>query len=42
MRINKTKYREGDRVAKDLTLEAITPGGLVMDYQGTRFQLAKP
>ncbi len=42
VRINKTKYREGDRLAKDLTLEAITPGGLVLDFQGTRFLLAKP
>jgi len=42
VRINKQKFREGEQVAKDLTLEAITPGGLVMVYQGTVFQLPKP
>jgi general secretion pathway protein B len=42
VRINKQKFLEGDQVAKDLTLEAITPGGLVLVYQGTAFQLAKP
>ncbi len=35
--MGRRKYREGDRLGRNLTLEAIAPGGLVLRYQGTAF-----
>jgi general secretion pathway protein B len=35
--IQRKKYREGDRLSDDLTLDAIAPGGLVLRYQDTAF-----
>ena len=35
--IQHKKYREGDRLSDDLTLDAIAPGGLVLRYQDTAF-----
>ena len=35
--MTRRKYREGDQLGRDLTLEAIAPGGLVLRFRGTRF-----
>lgn len=35
--IGREKYREGDRLERELTLEAIAPGGIVLRYQDTAF-----
>ncbi len=37
VRINRQKYFEGEQVASGLTLDAITPDGLVMSYDGQQF-----
>ena len=37
--MQRRKYREGDQLGRDLSLEAIAPGGLVLRYQSTRFWL---
>jgi len=37
--INMSKYREGDRLAEGPTIEEITTEGVVMTYEGRRFQL---
>ena len=36
-RINKEKFREGDEVARDLWLDAVTVQGIILSYDGTRF-----
>jgi general secretion pathway protein B len=36
-RINKEKFREGDEVARDLWLDAVTVEGIILSYDGTRF-----
>jgi general secretion pathway protein B len=36
-RINKEKYREGDEIAQDLWLDAVTVQGIILRYAGTRF-----
>ena len=38
VRINGINLREGDRVAPGLRLEQITPTGVVLDHEGTRFR----
>lgn len=38
--INKRLLREGDQVAPDLTLEKLTPTGMVLNYKGYRYQTA--
>lgn len=38
VRINGRNLREGDRVAPGLRLEQITPTGVVLDHEGTRFR----
>ena len=35
--IDREKYREGDHINRDLTLEAIAPGGIVLRYLDTAF-----
>jgi general secretion pathway protein B len=42
VRINRRNFRESDQVARGLTLETITPDGLVMVLRERRFQIAKP
>jgi general secretion pathway protein B len=37
--INGRKYTEGQAVDGKLTLEAITPDGVILSYEGTRFLL---
>lgn len=37
VRINRKKYREGDQLGDNLTLEAIAPDGLVLRYRDTSF-----
>jgi general secretion pathway protein B len=36
--INKKLLREGDQVAPDLTLEKLTPTGMVLNYKGYRYR----
>ena len=36
-RINKEKFREGDEVAQNLWLDAVTVQGIILSYDGTRF-----
>lgn len=36
--INKRLVREGEQVGPDLTLEKMTPNGMVFNYKGTRFR----
>jgi general secretion pathway protein B len=38
--INGRKYTEGQSVEGTITLEAITPEGVILNYEGTRFLLA--
>ncbi len=35
--INRKFLREGDQLASDLLLEKLTPGGMVLNFRGTRF-----
>jgi general secretion pathway protein B len=37
--INLRRYREGDEVADDLTLERVTREGMVLMFRGERFRL---
>ena len=37
--INLQKYREGERLTEGPTLEAVTPEGAVMSFQGERFRI---
>jgi general secretion pathway protein B len=36
--INRKFLREGDQVASDLLLEKLTPGGMVLNFRGTRYR----
>jgi general secretion pathway protein B len=36
--VNKKLLREGDQVAPDLTLERLTPTGMVLNYKGYRYR----
>jgi general secretion pathway protein B len=36
--INQKLLHEGDQVAPDLTLETLTPGGMVLNYKGYRYR----
>ncbi|MCB1567258.1 MAG: general secretion pathway protein GspB [Xanthomonadales bacterium] len=40
--IDGKRYREGDAIAKGLTVEAIRPDGAALSYHGRRFLLARP
>ena len=40
--INLAPYHEGDVLRAGLTVQTITPDGVVLDYQGTRFFLPRP
>ena len=40
--VNGEKFREGDELAPGLTLDAITPNAIVLSYNGTQFQVARP
>ena len=37
--INLQKYREGEQLSEGPTLEAVTPEGVIMSYQGKRFRV---
>lgn len=37
--INMTKFREGDDIGRGLTLQQITPTGLIIAYQGETFRI---
>ena len=37
--VNMKKYREGDRIAEGPMVEEITPEGVIMSQQGSRFRL---
>jgi general secretion pathway protein B len=37
--LNARRLREGDEVAAGVRVEAITPGGVVLDFRGRRFVL---
>lgn len=37
--LNKTVYKEGDQVAPGLVLRQISPEGIVLEFQGTKFKL---
>ena len=37
--IEHKRYREGDQLGNDLTLEAITPSGAVLRYRDTSFRI---
>ncbi len=40
--LEQKKYREGDRLANGLVLEAITPDGAIFDSGGQRFRVERP
>lgn len=40
--INLAPYHEGDTLRAGLTVREITPDGVILDYQGTRFFLPRP
>jgi general secretion pathway protein B len=39
--INMAKYREGERLREGPVLETITGDGVILEYQGRRFSLAR-
>jgi hypothetical protein len=41
VRFNGSTYRERDRIAENLVVEAITEQGAVMNYGGTRFRVER-
>jgi general secretion pathway protein B len=40
--INMKKYREGEQLAEGPRIEEITADGVVLNYQGERFRIARP